>query len=367
MHLTARDDACDSGNEFDGQMPLRIASVFVILVGGTAGAVFPLLSSKHSFIRMPPMAFFFAKYFGSGVITATAFVHLLMPSYNALTAPCLGDTWSAFPFSYGICLVFIYITLLMDVVIRWRRFRLGMQRDGESGLCAQSPATAVPSSQQDVDVSHTEIEEINVAPHGEEDGHGTKTSMEVTYTAKSSRSGSISEASYSEDASSLAAQISSIMFLEFGILFHSVFVGLTLAVTGEEFNTLFAVMIFHQTFEGLGLGTRIAMCKWPKNKLYVPWVLTIAFGLTTPVAIAIGLGLRNVYGPTSRTGLITEGIFDAASAGILIYSGMVDLMGNEFLHCPEMTTVPLWRRLLGLGFMFAGTALMSMLAIWDKT
>ena len=35
----------------------------------------------------------FAKYFGSGVIIATAFIHLLAPAYSELTSPCLGAAW----------------------------------------------------------------------------------------------------------------------------------------------------------------------------------------------------------------------------------------------------------------------------------
>ena len=54
------------------------------------------------------------------------------------------------------------------------------------------------------------------------------------------------------------AQLTSIFVLEFGIAFHSVFIGLTLAVSGSEFTTLYIVIVFHQTFEGLGLGSRLA-------------------------------------------------------------------------------------------------------------
>jgi hypothetical protein len=35
----------------------------------------------------------FAKYLGSGVIIATAFIHLLSPAISELTSPCLGDAW----------------------------------------------------------------------------------------------------------------------------------------------------------------------------------------------------------------------------------------------------------------------------------
>ncbi|KAJ5480488.1 Zinc-regulated transporter 1 [Penicillium desertorum] len=32
---------------------------------------------------------------------------------------------------------------------------------------------------------------------------------------------------------------------EFGIVFHSIFIGLTLTVSSEEFTTLYIVIVFH--------------------------------------------------------------------------------------------------------------------------
>lgn len=86
-----------------------------------------------------------------------------------------------------------------------------------------------------------------------------------------------------------AAQMTAIFILEFGVVFHSVFVGLTLAVAGEEFNTLYIVLVFHQTFEGLGLGSRLAAVPWPsktlvgggKKEAITPYIFALAYGLST--------------------------------------------------------------------------------------
>jgi solute carrier family 39 (zinc transporter), member 1/2/3 len=53
-------------------------------------------------------------------------------------------------------------------------------------------------------------------------------------------------------ADDFTAQMTAIFILEFGVIFHSIFIGLTLALSGEEFRTLYVVLVFHQTFEGLG-------------------------------------------------------------------------------------------------------------------
>jgi zinc transporter 1/2/3 len=137
-------------------------------------------------------------------------------------------------------------------------------------------------------------------------------------------------------AENYSAQLTAILILEFGIIFHSVFIGLTLAVSGEEFTTLYVVIVFHQTFEGLGLGSRLAITPFPRSKRWTPYVLGLMYGVTTPVAIAIGLGLRNSYPPGSATTLIVNGIFDSISAGILIYTGLVELMAHEFMFSSTM-------------------------------
>lgn len=137
-------------------------------------------------------------------------------------------------------------------------------------------------------------------------------------------------------ANDFAAQMTAIFILEFGVIFHSVFIGLTLAVAGPEFKTLYIVLVFHQTFEGLGLGSRLAEAPWPKSKRWTPYLLGISYGLSTPIAIAIGLGVRETLSPGSRKQLMVNGIFDSISAGILIYTGLVELIAHEFLFSPDM-------------------------------
>lgn len=169
----------------------------------------------------------------------------------------------------------------------------------------------------------------------------------------------------SPPADSYSAQLTGVFVLEFGIIFHSIFVGLTLAVTGSsEFNTLYIVLVFHQIFEGLGLSARLAEIPWPSARRWTPYVLGALYGLTTPIAIAIGLGVRTSYPPGSQTTLIVNGVFDSISAGILIYTGLVELMAHEFMFSPSMQRAPFAKVLLAFGCFCAGTGLMALLAKW---
>ena len=166
------------------------------------------------------------------------------------------------------------------------------------------------------------------------------------------------------DDDHFAAQMTAIFILEFGVIFHSVFIGLTLAVAGDDFTVLYIVLVFHQTFEGLGLGSRLATAEWPKSKRWMPWVLGAAYGFTTPIAIAIGLGVRTTFTPGSQRTTIVNGVFDSISAGILIYTGLVELMAHEFMFNPEMRKSSIKMMLFAFLCMCVGAGLMALLGKW---
>jgi solute carrier family 39 (zinc transporter), member 1/2/3 len=61
-------------NEYNGYFGARLSSIFVILFVSSAATVFPVLSKKTKFIKIPVYVYLFARYFGAGVIVATAFI-----------------------------------------------------------------------------------------------------------------------------------------------------------------------------------------------------------------------------------------------------------------------------------------------------
>ena len=164
---------------------------------------------------------------------------------------------------------------------------------------------------------------------------------------------------------SYSAQLTAIAILESGVIFHSVFVGLTLAVSGAEFDTLYVVLVFHQTFEGLGLGSRLATVPWPRSKRWTPYFLAGGYAISTPIAIAIGLGVRQSYPPGSHTTLIVNGVFDSISAGILIYTGLVELMAHEFMFSNYMQKASIKTVMAAFVTMCAGAGLMAVLGKWE--
>ncbi|KAA8547497.1 hypothetical protein F0562_003926 [Nyssa sinensis] len=119
--------------------------------------------------------------------------------------------------------------------------------------------------------------------------------------------------------------------LEQGIVVHSVIIGISLGASEspKTIKPLIVALTFHQFFEGIGLGGCISQAKFKPSAVAV---MALFFCLTTPVGIVIGIGIANVYKGNSPTALIVEGILNSASAGILIYMALVDLLATDFMN-----------------------------------
>jgi len=151
------------------------------------------------------------------------------------------------------------------------------------------------------------------------------------------------------------------LLLEAGILFHSVFIGMALSVTtGPAFIVLLIAISFHQTFEGLALGSRIAAIPSFSTSSLKPWVMSAMYGVTTPIGQAIGLAVHTLYDPQSQFGLLMVGIVNGISAGLLLYAGLVQLLAEDFLSDRSYVDLRGWRRVEACGAVVAGCFLMSL-------
>jgi zinc transporter 1/2/3 len=255
---------------------------------------------------------------------------LLAPASHALMNPCLTGPITQYDWVEGIALITVFLLFFTELMaMRFSTF--GHTHD---------------------DDNHDELNPIgeraqSTSSHGHAPGddHLSHSRDHVDPDVEEHRGKPVED---------FAAQMTAIFILEFGVVFHSVFVGLTLAVAGAEFNTLYVVLVFHQTFEGLGLGSRLAVTPWPKSKRWTPYIFALVYGFSTPIALAVGLGIRNTYVPGSQTALIVNGVFDSISAGILIYTGLVELMAHEFMFSSVMRRARLRVVLSAFGMMCLG-------------
>lgn len=357
------DDAAEPGqcadtNEYDGRDNLRILAVFMILISSAIGSFFPLLSSKYSFIRLPNWCWFIAKFFGSGVIVATGFIHLLEPASDALGNECLTGPITEYPWAFGICLMSLFLLFLTEIVSH----HFVEKAVGNSSSHTHSHFGNV---NKDKEIDSLDDEEDDSKKQMLRDNSMAIGKNHFSHDAEHQDPENVNTPLSDAAKEKYLNQVLSVFILEFGVVFHSVFVGLSLAVAGDEFNTLFIVLVFHQMFEGLGLGTRIADTPWDKKKRFTPWLLALGYSLSTPIAIAIGIGVRHSFVPGSRKALISNGVFDAISAGILIYTGIVELMAHEFLYSNQFKGENgLKNMLLAYVVMCFGAGLMALLGKW---
>ena len=388
-HLAARQSdsrpTCDTGNDYDGRIGLRVAALFIIWITSTIGAVFPIYANRHKGMGVPEWTFFIAKYFGSGVIVATAFIHLLGPAEDALRNPCLTGPITSYSWAEGIILMTIFVLFFVELmVMRYGNFGGEHEHEHEHAHAHIEPDSKTPGQNKEVILlsdEPTQDRSTKASLATEQDAlepmsiiRSRSHNHPTTHAPGEDHLGHARQHTDIEDATEdvenplsvedYKAQMTAIFILEFGIIFHSIFIGLTLAVAGAEFNTLFIVLIFHQTFEGLGLGSRLAVTPWPKRKRWTPYIMGVGFGFSTPIAIAVGLGVRKTYPPGSQTTLIVNGVFDSVSAGILIYTGLVELMAHEFMFSHAMRKASLKVVLSAFGLMCLGAALMALLGKW---
>ncbi|EGR48634.1 uncharacterized protein TRIREDRAFT_107479 [Trichoderma reesei QM6a] len=331
------EDACNGDVVDLSNRGLRIGSIFIIMAAATFGAFAPILLARQQKMHVPKFTFFICKYVGTGVIIATAWMHLLDPAIDNLSDPCLAPRLGDYPWALCISLMTVMLMFFVELLAA----RIGGEDDGHSHSLG-SDNDSDPSLGSISRKKPQEKGAISVdCPHDAHLAHGH-------------------EHDDGDSHGGLAGQLTAIFILEFGVVFHSVFIGLTLGTT-DDLVVLLVVLVFHQMFEGLGLGSRLATAPWPKKKQWVPYVLGLIFAASTPIGTAAGIGARPSNANTQK---LVNGIFDSISAGILMYTGLVELLAHEFMFNPHMRKAPLKIQLFAFGCVAFGVAIMSLLAKW---
>lgn len=84
-------DTCLEGNFYNGKhFAARVSAVPVLFVLSVVGSFSPLLAAYSKKFMVPEWIFNGIRYFGSGVIIATGFIHLMAEAAAALSNTCLG-------------------------------------------------------------------------------------------------------------------------------------------------------------------------------------------------------------------------------------------------------------------------------------
>ncbi|OMO65903.1 Zinc/iron permease [Corchorus capsularis] len=310
----------------------QAAAIASILVAGAIGVCVPLLGKTIKALRPDKNFFFIIKAFAAGIILATGFIHVLPDATENLTSTSLHcNPWQNFPMAGLVAMTSAITTLMIDA--------FATSHYTKSHL--KSSQRVEGDEERETGESGTHVHVHTHATHGH--AHGSVSLVE------------------NSDSSQLIRHRVVSQVLELGIVVHSVIIGISLGASDspKTIRPLVAAITFHQFFEGMGLGGCIAQAQFKTRAVAI---MALFFSLTTPVGIAIGMGISTRYDEDSSTALIVQGLLNSASAGILIYMALVDLLAADFMN-PKLQN----NGMLQLGAsvsLLLGAGLMSLMAVW---
>ncbi|KAK9367240.1 Zinc/iron permease [Lipomyces kononenkoae] len=348
-------------------VPLRIGSVFIVFAASAFAVFLPLVIQKllksGDKSAAAEWILVVVKQFGAGVIVATAFIHLLPDAFETFNNPCIGelsfDAWPGAIAMIGVLMTFTIENIGHRIVSdRIKRAKAQLAKDAAS-------APLLPTTTED-SIERPQPKHLTSHSHSHSNGQGIFAHAE---THVHSHGHTFFELDRNDDNVAVTADISesierlSLYVLEAGIMFHSVLIGVTLSVTqASAFMSLFVVIIFHQMFEGMALGTRIIdVASLSQTRKYF---LCIGFCTITPIGMAIGILARSNYaGDSSPTALWAMGTLNSLSAGILLWVSLVELLAEEWMH-GDLHEASAPMSLLGFFSVALGATLMSLLGNW---
>ncbi|EPS73311.1 hypothetical protein M569_01444, partial [Genlisea aurea] len=342
------DEQSDGCRNDSYALTLKLISIASILAAGLCGVSIPLIGKKRRFLTSDSNFFVAAKAFAAGVILATGFVHMLPDATSALTSSCLPQfPWRKFPFSGFIAMMAALGTLLADFV----GTQYYERKHGKKQQQHQQQQPVVYSDPQ----SSCSLSESRICPET------TKLFNGINEEEGGGHSHSHGLGTVNEESSSVRRIIVS-QVLEVGIVSHSVIIGLSLGVSQSPctIGPLLGALSFHQLFEGVALGGCISQAEL---KTVHSSVMAVFFAVTTPLGIAVGIGISSVYEGGSPRGAVIEGVLDSISAGILVYMALVDLIGADFLSRRMSCSNVRVQAACYFALLF-GALLMSSLAAW---
>ena len=251
---------------------------------------------------------------------------MLPPGMEALTDPCLPESWNVYGAYAGLFAMTAALTMQLIEFIARQRLQAHEESEAYPLFGSKNEESG---SRAPIDLSESSNHSHGLVFHDENQNRKISTYL-----------------------------------LEFGIALHSVLIGLTLGTAIESFVELFIALSLHQFFEAIALGAQIA--RLDHLPLRSAIFMVLFFTITTPTGIAIGIVVHSTtYSPKSVVSLLVNGILDSVSGGILIYVALVNLITAEMGASARSFNV-LPKRLKFLYFMslYAGVAAMAVIGRW---
>ncbi|OLY77885.1 Zinc transporter 5 [Smittium mucronatum] len=309
------------------------------MFAGGLGSFIPIVGYHYKALRLPSGLIEVLKFFGIGVILSTAMIHIYPPANDYLNDPCIAGRLGNYEGWPGV--IFMLAIFFMHATEYILTSKLVHSHENETGYAVKPNSGGVENDPDNfaVHTSHTHV-------HGASLGGGKLTKdMLSTY------------------------------LLEFCVAMHSVTVGLTMGLTPKDGTfILCAAISFHQLFEGFAIGDRLSRLnndvssldtvstsvKAKKSPMFLGAIL---YMFATPLGQGIGMAVHSAFSSKSPSYLITLGVLEAISAGVLVYVALVNLMAEEFSTL-KFRSLSRTLQIYSFVAMYFGAAVMAVIGKW---
>ena len=397
---------------------IHIGSIFLILGVSFLGTAIPIAGKFIPVIGRYPFVFVIAKSAATGVLLSVSTIHLIHEGMMAFREPCMNSTLKKYePVYFLFALIAVLLMQLLDIQLgevaeRWMKAQLAAE--AEAGAMADA-SNDDKQQQQDQEQERGDDgfaeAEVGRPAHGldldaiECDamvGSASGVPDEPTTAEQSKRGDSATELATVElqahhhthshpqlghekdgecdahghqhlnvqpprDMGSIRRVIAAIC-MEFGVTLHSVFVGLAIGLTTDsELKPLLVALVFHQLFEGMSLGSRLADADFAGS---LEIVLAFVFSVSAPVGMAAAtIAVSVSRNAMSGSGFVTlMGVLDSLCGGILLYLAFTLLLGDFAAdlrhHCADGLPNRLWKKIGMFAALWIGMGVMALVGNW---
>jgi len=362
----------------EDSLALRVMALFVTLFASLCGVGIPIYMGKSFSAEAMKSHFGFSvlRTFSAGIMVGVAFIHLLGEASHAL--PEVYPDYEALPFTLA-CLGIIFVLVLENVMLTLIKpsnsvhepvnFHAARSRDEEGN--------------EDDDAAATSPQGKHAPPVGDCDGKFCKdlasvgqdvvvASAAVKFHQKD-QTPPLANCHHSHthvtmnllaDSKSFLVLIKAYM-MELAIAIHSVIIGVSMGMMGPDeispLRALIIAVVFHQFFEGIGLGAVLSYVRMKLGAFKV-FMFAIIFGATISIGIAIGMGVSFLEEVDDHTHEFVTGCANSISAGTLIYVAMVEMMADEFSN--QEIAMKMTQKFAMIGSFSFGVFVMAILAMW---
>jgi zinc transporter 1/2/3 len=289
-----------AGTTVSYNVGLHVGAVFIILAASIFGVLSVLAGKYVSRLRLSPFVVCLGKTAGTGIILACALVHMLQPSNESLTSPCVPTSFNTDYNAYAYLFAMLSAMAMQTVV-----------------MCAKGFAPAATTG------SRPTPDAVPVV---------VRTSDERVPLLFNNKNPSTQHAHISKFSSGFLAA----MATEFGLTLHSIFIGLAVGVAGDDdTKALVVALSFHQFFEGVSLGARLYDSTLSTA---TDSVLAFVFAVAAPIGIGAGVGVvgTGAINLSGSTFLLVQGTFDGICAGLLLHIGFTMLVADLPADIPRV-------------------------------